>query len=67
MKIISYIFLFSLVVFKTYGQTNQAKNIKVGNDSSFLIKTEQITLQTALQLTNLARSKASALGKEVTQ
>ena len=66
MKISSYILLLSFVVFKTYEQTNQSENIKVGNDSSFLIKTEQITLQTALQLTNLARSKASALGKEVT-
>jgi len=66
MKICNYIILLSFVVFKSYGQTNQTENIKVSNDSSFLIKTEQITLQTALQLTNLARSKASELGKEVT-
>jgi uncharacterized protein GlcG (DUF336 family) len=66
MKSSIYIVLLSLVVFKTYGQTNQTQaNRKISDGSSSLIKTEQITLQTALQLTSLARTKASVLGKDV--
>lgn len=66
MKLSIYIVLLSFVVFKTYGQTNQTeKNIKIKDGYSSLIKTEQITLQTAFQLTNLARTKASGLGKEI--
>lgn len=66
MKSSIYIVLLSFVVLKTYGQTNQTEaNRKTSDGSSSLIKTEQITLQTALQLTNLARTKASVLGKDI--
>ena len=66
MKSSIYIVLLSFIVFNTYGQTNQTETSnKIADGSSYLIKTEQITLQTALQLTNLARTKASALGKDV--
>ena len=61
-----YIVLLSFIGFNSYGQTLKTeKNIRIGNGSSSLIKTEQITLQTALQLTHLARTKASVLGKDV--
>jgi len=61
-----YIVLLSFIGFNSYGQTHQReKNIRIGDGSSSLIKTEQITLQTALLLTHLARTKASVLGKDV--
>ena len=68
MKSIIPIALFYFLALNSYGQTNQfGKNKKDGIPSSglFLIQTEQITLQTAVQLTNLAREKASILGKDV--
>lgn len=61
-----YIVLLSFIGFNSYGQTHQTeKNIRIGDGSSSLIKTEQITLQTALLLAHLARTKASVLGKDV--
>ena len=66
MKSIIYIALLSFVVSKSFGQANQAKGqVKSGNGSLFLVKTEQITLEAALQLTHMARAKATQLGKEV--
>ena len=58
--------LLSFVVFKSFGQGDQTKGqVKSGNGSLFLIKTEQRTLEAALQLTHMARAKATQLGKEV--
>ncbi len=68
MKSSIYIVLFSFITFNSYCQTNQAEKSKKDEGISsepFLIKTDQITLQTAIQLTTLARKKASALGKDV--
>ncbi|MGF1926089.1 MAG: heme-binding protein [Bacteroidia bacterium] len=38
---------------------------KVKKEAPFLMLTEQLTLEAAIQLTNLAREKASVLGKHV--
>ncbi len=56
--------VFLSIPFMAYGQTNQAsKNL---SSDSFLIKSNVLTLQTALQLTDLARTKAAVLDKKVT-
>ncbi|WGQ11571.1 heme-binding protein [Pedobacter gandavensis] len=43
-----------------YGQTNNSQHA-----AALLLKSDQLTLHTALQLTDLARTKAAALNKEV--
>jgi len=68
MKSSIYVVLFSFLAFNSYGQTDraeQSKKVESLSSAPFLIKTEQISLQTAIELTNLARKKAASLGKEV--
>lgn len=68
MKSIIPIAIFYFLALNSYGQVNRAEKSKKHNALSsrpFLIQAEQITLETAIQLTNLARKRASTLGKGV--
>lgn len=68
MKSIRYIALFCFFAVNCYGQTNGAVKVKEDDSRSsarFLMRTEQLTLTAATQLTDLAREKASLLGKHV--
>jgi len=62
------IFLFSCLAFNCYGQTDEDGKGKKDDrlpSAAFLLQTEQIKLETAILLTDLARKKATLLGKHV--
>lgn len=68
MKSITYIALFCFFAVNSYGQTNGVAKVKEDDSRfslPFLIRTEQLTLTTAIKLTDLARKKASLLGKHI--
>ena len=60
--------VFLFLPFIAYGQKNQSAENKPKSDSaseSYIIKTNILTLKTALHLTGLARAKAASLNKNV--